>query len=96
MQQENDDSNMIVIDVRTHGEFCRGHIEGSVNIPLNEIGDRIDEISAYNKAIMLCCASGVRSMQAYHLLSQYGIKKVYNGGSWSILQHQLNDIKQPG
>jgi phage shock protein E len=71
----------VVIDVRTREEFNGGHVTGSVNIPLQEITERVDEIKGMNKTIILCCASGNRSGQAQRYLSQLGIP-CENGGSW--------------
>ena len=70
-----------VVDVRTYGEFIGGNVAGSINIPLNEIPVRMEELKALKAPLLLCCASGVRSGQAQHFLSQRGIES-YNGGSW--------------
>lgn len=70
-----------IVDVRTYGEFQGGNVAGSINIPLNEIPERIEEIKRLKAPLILCCASGGRSGQAHHFLSQYGIE-CYNGGSW--------------
>lgn len=70
-----------IVDVRTHEEFMGGHVAGSINIPLGEIQNRIEEIENLKMPLILCCASGNRSGQAQHYLSQKGID-CYNGGSW--------------
>lgn len=70
-----------IIDVRTYGEFMGGNVVDSINIPLNEIPERIEELKAMKAPLILCCASGARSGQAQHFLSQFGIE-CYNGGSW--------------
>lgn len=70
-----------IIDVRTPAEFMGGHVAGSINIPLNEIDERIEEIRALPQPIVLCCASGGRSGSATAFLSREGID-CYNGGSW--------------
>jgi phage shock protein E len=70
-----------IVDVRTHEEFMGGHVVGSVNIPLGEIQNRLEEIQNLKSPLVLCCASGNRSGQAQHYLSQKGID-CYNGGSW--------------
>jgi len=70
-----------IVDVRTYGEFIGGHVVGSINIPLNEIPARIEELKQLCAPLILCCASGGRSGQAYTYLSQNGIE-CYNGGSW--------------
>ncbi|MCF8253603.1 MAG: rhodanese-like domain-containing protein [Bacteroidia bacterium] len=69
-----------IVDVRTPGEFMGGHVAGSINIPLNEVPHRVEEFKAMKKVI-LCCASGGRSMQATGYLRQIGIN-CENGGSW--------------
>ncbi|HRH58742.1 MAG TPA: rhodanese-like domain-containing protein [Chitinophagales bacterium] len=70
-----------VIDVRSYGEFMGGHVAGSINIPLQEIQQRVDEIKALPQPIILCCASGNRSGQAMQFLKSIGID-CENGGSW--------------
>lgn len=70
-----------IVDVRTRQEYSGGHVANSINIPLNEIQDRLEEIQNLKSPLILCCASGNRSGQAQHYLSQKGID-CYNGGSW--------------
>ena len=70
-----------IVDVRTREEYSGGHVAGSINIPLNLVQVRFEEIQNLKMPLVLCCASGNRSGQAQHYLSQ---KKIdcYNGGSW--------------
>jgi len=70
-----------VVDVRTAGEFRGGSVYGAVNIPLNEIPLRLDELKEMKTPLILCCASGNRSGQAANYLSRQGIDCL-NGGSW--------------
>ena len=70
-----------IVDVRTQGEFIGGNVVGSINIPLQEIQQRIDELKDLRQPLVLCCASGNRSGQATQFLSQMGME-CYNGGSW--------------
>ncbi len=70
-----------ILDVRTNEEFQGGHVSGSLNIPLNTLMDKLDTIQKLEKPIILVCASGNRSGQAYRYLSQLGIDCL-NGGSW--------------
>jgi phage shock protein E len=69
--------------VRTAGEFVGGHVAGSVNIPLNEVVSRIDELMKM-QPMVLCCASGGRSGQAADYLTEQGLD-VVNGGGWKIV-----------
>ena len=70
-----------IVDVRTASEFMGGNVEGSINIPLQEIQQRIDELKNLKEPLVLCCASGNRSGMATQFLSQQGIE-CCNGGSW--------------
>lgn len=70
-----------IVDVRTPEEFLGGHVAGAVNIPLNEVLYRVEDLKALTKPVVLCCASGNRSEQAYRFLQQHGLE-CYNGGSW--------------
>lgn len=82
------DKGAVIIDVRTPGEFQGGHIKGSKNIPLNTLGNQIESIKKFNKPVIACCASGMRSAQATSILKNNGIE-VINGGGWSSLQNKL-------
>ncbi len=73
-----------IIDVRTAAEFSGGHINGAINIPLDKISSNINKIKNYNKPIVLCCASGMRSAQATNQLKQNGVE-AYNAGGWKNL-----------
>lgn len=75
-----------IVDVRTPAEFKGGNAEGSVNIPLQEIPARLDELKHLKQPLVLCCASGIRSLQATQLLSQTGIS-CCNGGSWADVNY---------
>ena len=70
-----------IVDVRTPAEFSRGSVSGAVNVPLNEISQRLNELKELKSPLVLCCASGNRSGQATDYLSHQGIECV-NGGSW--------------
>jgi phage shock protein E len=70
-----------IIDVRSPGEYMGGNVPGSINIPLQEIPNRMDELKKMSMPLVLCCASGNRSGQAHNYLAQSGIE-CYNGGSW--------------
>ncbi len=70
-----------IVDVRTPGEFIGGNVAGSINIPIQEIDKRIEEIKKLPQPIVLCCASGYRSMKATTYLKSIGID-CEDGGSW--------------
>ncbi|MGV3611127.1 MAG: rhodanese-like domain-containing protein [Fluviicola sp.] len=70
-----------IIDVRTRAEFQGGHVAESINIPVQEIPGRLEELKNIHQPIILCCASGQRSAQAALFLRSHGIDCT-NGGSW--------------
>jgi len=81
-----------VIDVRTPAEFLGGNVAGSINIPLNEIQLRLNEIKRMPQPIVLCCASGNRSGQATAFLRNMGIE-CENGGSWMELNLMMSNSR---
>lgn len=70
-----------IIDVRTPQEYLGGHVARSMNIPLQELPFRVNDIASMPQPIVLCCASGARSGQATLFLKNAGIN-CENGGSW--------------
>jgi rhodanese-related sulfurtransferase len=66
-----------LIDVREAWEFQGGHAKGAKNIPLSQLGKRIDEVP-HDRDILLICQSGSRSLSAAKLLQRQGITRVFN------------------
>lgn len=79
----------VILDVRTKGEYSTGHIRGSINIPVDQLHNNMGRLSDKNKAIITCCASGMRSGSAKSILKSKGYTQVYNGGSWFSLQNKI-------
>lgn len=77
-----------IIDVRTKMEFLFGHAPGSVNIPLNEVPKRIQEIKDMPQPRIIICQSGNRSGQACRYLQSEGISCT-NGGPWTSVANIL-------
>ena len=75
------DSQTTIVDVRTTEEFLQGNVKGSINIPLLEVVDRVEELKQM-QPLVLCCLSGVRSGKAISYLQAQGCGKIYNGGGW--------------
>lgn len=65
------DGSVILLDARTPGEYARGHIEGFINIPVDELRDRLSELDK-KKKVYIICQSGLRSYIAYRILAQEG------------------------
>lgn len=72
-----DSTHNFILDVRTPDEFELGGIEGAVNIELDTIRERIDEIPK-NKKIIIYCGVGLRGYFASRILMQRGYTDVYN------------------
>ncbi len=82
--------NATILDVRTPEEFAGSHYPGAINIPLNELPQRLDEIKEMKQPIVAYCRSGNRSGMAVSILKQNGLTDVYNGGGLSDLLQQKN------
>ncbi|TXB63984.1 rhodanese-like domain-containing protein [Vicingus serpentipes] len=78
-----------IIDVRTPGEFAMGCVEGSTNIPLDQVPHKIEEFKNMKKPLVLCCASGGRSGQAVQFLEANGVDDIYNGGGWNMVAMRM-------
>lgn len=78
----------LVIDVRSSQEYALGHLKGAKLIPVSELTNHLNEIGSYrDKAVLVYCHSGNRSVTASHILKKNGFTKVNNlrGGitAWS-------------
>ncbi|MFA7090197.1 MAG: FAD-dependent oxidoreductase, partial [Bacteroidales bacterium] len=75
--QKADSSQVYKLDVRTPEENALGTIEGAVNIPVDSLRNRLDEIPR-DKPLYVFCAVGLRGYLASNILIQNGFKDVYN------------------
>lgn len=73
-----------IVDVRTVDEFVTANKKGSINIPLETLKNRVNELDK-TKPIILCCASGSRSGVAKMSLKSQGFENVHNAGTWRAL-----------
>jgi len=83
------DNGAVLLDVRTPEEFKAGHIKGAINIPVDQVKSRINEIRGKNKPVITYCRSGMRSRTAQSILRSAGIE-CHNGGGWAALQVRLS------
>lgn len=72
-----------LVDVRTPQEFADGHIDGAVNIPVQELDRRLTELEPKNEPIVLYCRSGRRSSDAARMLTEAGYTSVHDLGAMS-------------
>lgn len=84
-----------VIDVRTSGEFEFAHIEGAINIPVDDLRSRLSEIPK-NKKVILYCAVGLRGYLASRILHQHGYTYVYNLSGGYKTYSNATDIQSTG
>jgi len=69
--------DLVILDVRTQGEYDEGHIENAVLIPVSELEERLDELDK-EKDTLVYCRSGGRSVTASQILVDNGFVSVYN------------------
>lgn len=72
-----DMQDAVLIDVRTDEEYALGSIEGSLNIPVDDLRTRLAEIPQ-NKKVIVFCGTGHRSYFAYRILAQSGFDDLWN------------------
>ena len=72
-----------LIDVRTHAEFQGGHLEGAINIPVQELENRLADAGPKEATYVVYCASGMRSGRAKGILKASGRTEVYDLGAMS-------------
>lgn len=77
------DGGARLVDVRTPREFAAGHLEGAVNIPLQDLPNRYQEIGPPQTAVVVYCAQGPRSSMAERFLRTQGYADVHNLGGMS-------------
>lgn len=73
----------LLLDVRTRGEYGGGHIEGAVNVPIEDLRSRIGDLGAKTRPVVVYCASGARSHAAAQMLRSAGFVKVVDLGPMS-------------
>lgn len=78
-----------LVDVRSSGEFADGHVNGSVNIPLDQVQNQLAKFKE-KENIVVFCRSGNRSSQAKSILEQNGFTNVTNGGAWQVVNQIIN------
>jgi len=72
-----DPDKVTILDVRTQEEYRRGTLKGAVNIPLDDLRNRLSELDK-SKPVYVFCQVGFRGYVAARILSQNGFRDVYN------------------
>ena len=68
---------VLIIDLRSSEDFNSGHITASINIPLNDLSRRSNEIINSTKSIVLACEMGNLSPNAGETLKKEGLKDIF-------------------
>lgn len=84
------DGSVTLLDVRTKGEYARGHAEGFINIPVDELREHIKELDQ-TKPIYLICQSGLRSYIASRILMQQGFEVSHLSGGYGFYSMVTKD-----
>jgi NADPH-dependent 2,4-dienoyl-CoA reductase/sulfur reductase-like enzyme/rhodanese-related sulfurtransferase len=84
------DGSVILLDVRTAGEYSRGHIDGFVNIPVDELREHLGQIE-HGKPVYVICQSGLRSYIACRILAGYGFDAYNFAGGFRFYDVVMND-----
>lgn len=73
----------LLLDVRTKAEVLNGHFENSINIPLDELRERLSELDS-SKEYIISCHSGLRSYIGERILKQNGFKVKNLDGAYHL------------
>jgi len=84
------DGSVTLLDVRTAGEYGRGHMEGFANIPVDELREHLDEIPR-GKPVYVNCQSGIRSYIACRILEGNGYGAYNFAGGYRFYDAVMHD-----
>ena len=84
------DGSVTLLDTRTEGEYRRGHIEGFVNIPVDALRERMNEIER-DKPVYVICQSGLRSYIACRILQGNGFEAYNFSGGFRFYDAVTNE-----
>ncbi len=84
------DGSVTLLDTRTVEEFTHGHIDGFLNIPVDELRERLDELDKH-KPVYVICQSGLRSYIAYRILAGNGFDCYNFSGGFRFYDAVFND-----
>lgn len=84
------DGSVVLLDTRTPAEVSRGKIDGFMNIPVDNLRERLDEIPT-GKPVYVHCHSGLRSYIACMILAGYGFDCYNLAGGWRFYESVINE-----
>lgn len=84
------DGSVTLLDTRTPEEYRRGHADGFINLPLDELRERLGELDPA-KPVYVMCQSGLRSYVACRILSQHGFHCYNFAGGYRFYEAVTTD-----
>jgi NADPH-dependent 2,4-dienoyl-CoA reductase/sulfur reductase-like enzyme/rhodanese-related sulfurtransferase len=88
-----DNDGPLILDVRSADEFTMGAFPGAVNISLDELSMRMEELGAKDREILVYCASGARSSYAQRILMQNSYTNVENVGGLHDMMARAGELE---
>jgi phage shock protein E len=91
------DRSLVVLDVRTPGEYTEGHIPGAINIPHDQLAKRVEELAnARDSDVVVYCRAGPRATEAIGVLQKQGFKRVYHlAGDYTRWREEKRPVVKP-
>jgi len=84
------DGSVVLLDTRTPREFAAGHVDGFMNIPVDELRERLDEVET-GKPVYVICQSGLRSYISMRILEGNGYEAYNFSGGYRFYSAVMND-----
>lgn len=85
------DGSVTLIDTRTQGEYARGHVDGFINIPVDDLRESLGNIDK-SKPVYVMCQSGLRSYIACRILAGEGFDCYNFSGGYRFYENIIKEI----
>lgn len=85
------DGSVTLIDTRTQGEYARGHVDGFINIPVDDLRESLENIDK-SKPVYVMCQSGLRSYIACRILAGEGFDCYNFSGGYRFYENIIKEI----
>lgn len=77
--------DVVLLDVRTPGEFAAGHVQGAINVPVGNTAGMVEVLGRKDRPVIVYCAVGARAGQAVSALRAQGFTRLINGGGFQAV-----------
>ena len=84
------DGSVTLLDTRTQSEYARGHVDGFINIPVNDLRENIDKLDKL-KPVYVMCQSGLRSYISCRILAGEGFDGYNFSGGYRFYENVKRD-----